>query len=143
MSRPWISVTTDPVNHCGFVSGWKAREYVVNCGGRPLWSRLRRAWSTSEQTALDVLAMAEYDGLAVQYERLERDARPDSPAVTPAGSGSFVHVHRLSGHPGSGVVVVRPDGHVGLRSGDAATAAVQDWLRLVGVAPGAPARHGH
>lgn len=74
---------------------------------------------------------------------LERDARADSPAVTPAGSGSFVHVHRLSGHPGSGVVVVRPDGHVGLRSGDAATAAVQDWLRLVGVAPGTPARHGH
>lgn len=69
-TRPWISVIIDPVNHSAFVGGCKARELVVSCGGRPLWSRARRSWSTSEQTATDVLAMAERDGLAVRYERV-------------------------------------------------------------------------
>lgn len=73
-ARPWIHVVIDPVNHSAFVAGWKARELVVSCGGRPLWSRLRRAWSTSEQTAIDVLAMAERDGLAVRYERVGDDS---------------------------------------------------------------------
>jgi hypothetical protein len=68
--RPWIYVSIDPVNHAAFVSGWKARELVATCGGRPLWSRNRRAWSTSEATAKDVLAMAESDGFAVRYERI-------------------------------------------------------------------------
>lgn len=72
--RPWVHVSTDPVNHAGFVGGYKGYEYIVQCGGRPIWSRRRKAWVTSEQTALDVLAMAENDGLAVSYERLERDA---------------------------------------------------------------------
>jgi hypothetical protein len=72
--RPWITVVIDPVNHAAFVSGWKARELVETCGGRPLWSRRRRAWSTSEQTATDVLALADRDGLAVRYERVGDDA---------------------------------------------------------------------
>lgn len=72
--RPWLRVEIDPVNHSAFVSGFKPYEYIVKAGGRPLYSRRRKAWSTSEKTARDVLAMAEYDGLAVQYERLERDA---------------------------------------------------------------------
>lgn len=73
-SRPWIYVSTDPLNHAGFVRGFKAFDYITSCGGRPIWSRRRKTWCTSEQTALDVLAMAESDGLAVSYERLERDA---------------------------------------------------------------------
>lgn len=72
-ARPWITVVIDPVNHAAFVSGWKARELVMSCGGRPLWSRRRRSWSTSESTAIDVLAMAERDGLAVRYERIGGD----------------------------------------------------------------------
>ena len=73
-SRPWVSVVIDPVNHAAFVGGWKARELVVACGGRPLWSRRRQSWSTSEKTAIDVLAMAERDGLAVRYERIGDDS---------------------------------------------------------------------
>lgn len=75
-TRPWISVAIDPVNHSGFVGGYyRSREYVEMCGGRPQWSRRRRAWATSEQTARDVLAMAESDGLAVRYERIGGDPR--------------------------------------------------------------------
>ncbi|MCL3818547.1 hypothetical protein [Aeromicrobium wangtongii] len=71
--RSWIYVTTDPVNHSGFVAGYGARELIAAAGGRPLWSRSRRAWATSEATAIDVLAAAEHQGYAVRYERLERD----------------------------------------------------------------------
>ncbi len=70
--RPWIKVMTDPVNHSGFVSGWGSRELIVRCGGKPIYSRRRKAWSTSEGTALDVLAAAEHDGYAVEYERVQR-----------------------------------------------------------------------
>jgi hypothetical protein len=73
-SRPWISVAIDPINHAGFVGGYKSREYVERCGGRPIWSRRRKAWATSEQAATDVLAMAEDDGLAVRYERIGADS---------------------------------------------------------------------
>lgn len=73
--RPWIKVVVEPVNHAAWVSGWKAYELIVGCGGRPIWSRRRKAWSTSEHTAVDVLAMAELDGYAVQYELIGRDAR--------------------------------------------------------------------
>lgn len=72
--RPWIYVTTDPLNHSGFVKGWGARELIIELGGKPIWSRRRKSWSTSEGTALDVLAAAEHKGYAVQYEQLRRDA---------------------------------------------------------------------
>lgn len=75
MRRPWISVVIDPVNHTAFVGGWRAKELVEACGGRPLWSRRRRSWSTSEATAIDVLALAERDGLAVRYERVSGGVR--------------------------------------------------------------------
>lgn len=45
--------------------------------------------------------------------------------------GPHVSVHRLSS-PGHGLVAVRPDGHVGLRSGEAEPAGLGAWLDLVG-----------
>ena len=44
---------------------------------------------------------------------------------------SWIHVHRLSSWPGTGVAVVRPDGYVGL-SGSANAADVSAWLARVG-----------
>ncbi|RAX17072.1 FAD-dependent oxidoreductase [Pseudarthrobacter sp. AG30] len=70
---------------------------------------------------------------------LERDAGTDAldalalPAR--AGHSPLVHVHRLSSHPGRGVVAVRPDGYVGFSCGEADPAQVGDWLRLVGALP--------
>ncbi|MDE8586041.1 FAD-dependent monooxygenase [Arthrobacter sp. NQ4] len=68
----------------------------------------------------------------------ERDAAPGTlgagPAF-PAGPGSpLVHVHRLTSHPGRGVVAVRPDGYVGYRCGEADPGELGSWLRLVGAA---------
>jgi hypothetical protein len=74
VKRPtFIYVTTDPVNHVGWVSGYGARELIEECGGRPLWSRTRKAWNTSEATAIDVIAAAGHRGFAISYERLDRD----------------------------------------------------------------------
>ncbi|NRQ51555.1 hypothetical protein [Aeromicrobium stalagmiti] len=66
----WIKVEIDPVNHSAFVSGWKAKSYIEQCGGRPLYSRRRKAWSTSENTARDVLALADHDGCGIHYANL-------------------------------------------------------------------------
>ena len=70
--RPWIRVTVDPVNHVGSVAGRDAKERIEACGGRPYWHRSRRVWMTSEAVAGDVLAMAELDGLAVQFSHVAR-----------------------------------------------------------------------
>lgn len=60
---------------------------------------------------------------------LERDA------TAPAESlGSQVHVHRILSWPGTGVVTVRPDGHIGLRAAADAPARTMGWLRLVALA---------
>lgn len=74
MSTPRLYVTVDPVNDAAFVRGWNARELIVNCGGRPLWSRTRRAWSTCEGTAVDVAALAGAEGYDVSYVEQRRDA---------------------------------------------------------------------
>ena len=56
---------------------------------------------------------------------LSRDA-----SVDPRCCGELVACHRISSWPGTSVRVIRPDGHVGFRSGDGT--GLEDWLRLVG-----------
>ncbi|MEE2032485.1 FAD-dependent monooxygenase [Rhodococcus chondri] len=58
---------------------------------------------------------------------LSRDARW-SPA--PSLDRRFVRVHRIQSRPGAGVVIVRPDGYVGIRSPDGRGAG--EWLESVG-----------
>jgi 2-polyprenyl-6-methoxyphenol hydroxylase-like FAD-dependent oxidoreductase len=62
---------------------------------------------------------------------LQRDADPPPEVVT----GPQVTVFRLTNSPGRGLLAVRPDGHVGFRSGSADPAALAHWLSLVGVLP--------
>lgn len=72
---------------------------------------------------------------------LERDAGPNAlgtdlatalaaPAVP--GRGLLVHIHRLTSHPGRGIVAVRPDGYVGFRCGEVDPGQLRAWLRLAG-----------
>ncbi|GGH90762.1 FAD-dependent monooxygenase [Arthrobacter liuii] len=65
---------------------------------------------------------------------LERDAGTGAVGAGPAlaNQGPLLHVHRLTSHPGRGVVAVRPDGYVGFRSSGEDPAGLRDWLRLVG-----------
>ena len=46
--------------------------------------------------------------------------------------GPLTTVHRLADSPGTGVVAVRPDGHVGFLSGDADYEGLRRWLALAG-----------
>jgi 2-polyprenyl-6-methoxyphenol hydroxylase-like FAD-dependent oxidoreductase len=60
----------------------------------------------------------------------------DAPDPEPGPPGGRVTVHRLDDRPGHGVVAVRPDGHVGYRSGAADPDGLRAWLRLVGAREG-------
>jgi hypothetical protein len=66
----------------------------------------------------------------------ERDAGPGTlgagATLAAEASPPLVHVHRLTSHPGRGVVAVRPDGYIGYRSGEADPRELASWLRLVG-----------
>ena len=72
---------------------------------------------------------------------LQRDAAPIShadlgqpgPAAdTHPSQRPGAHLHRVTSMPGHGVVVVRPDGYVGYRSGEADPTLIRDWLVLAG-----------
>jgi 2-polyprenyl-6-methoxyphenol hydroxylase-like FAD-dependent oxidoreductase len=57
----------------------------------------------------------------------------------PIGSGpadARIHVHRLIDRPGTGVLIVRPDGYVGFRAAAVDPRQIADWLSLVGLDPG-------
>jgi len=61
---------------------------------------------------------------------LHRDAAP----LERLPFGPLVTVHRLTSTPGQGVVVVRPDGYVGFRSGIAELTQLRTWLTNIGAA---------
>ncbi|WP_149179707.1 FAD-dependent monooxygenase [Streptomyces sp. TRM49041] len=67
---------------------------------------------------------------------LQRDADPLPDAVP----GPLVSVLRLANSPGRGLVAVRPDGHVGFRSGTTDPAGLTGWLSLIGAAAPPPVR---
>ncbi|MGH3342002.1 MAG: FAD-dependent monooxygenase [Carbonactinosporaceae bacterium] len=55
----------------------------------------------------------------------------DTPTGTLAPPDKLTHLHRIISWPGTGVVVVRPDGHVGYRSGSPGP-GLGDWLAAMG-----------
>lgn len=59
---------------------------------------------------------------------LERDAG----TLEPGPLGRHVTLHRLHDRPGAGLVAVRPDGYVGMRSDEADQAQLAAWLDRVG-----------
>lgn len=72
--KKWITVIIDPTNHSASLSGLRVKELIEQCGGRPMWSRRRRAWCTSESVASDVLALADADNYGIRFTMLGVDA---------------------------------------------------------------------
>ena len=72
--RKWLTVVIDPVNHSATVSGWRAKELIEQCGGRPMWSYRRKAWCTSDSVASDVLALADVENYGIRFTMLGGDA---------------------------------------------------------------------
>jgi len=63
---------------------------------------------------------------------LSRDAAPLDHSVW----GPYVRVHRLTSWPGTGIMIVRPDGYVGYRAAIVDRPDIIDWLaRARGVPP--------
>jgi 2-polyprenyl-6-methoxyphenol hydroxylase-like FAD-dependent oxidoreductase len=61
--------------------------------------------------------------------------------ISSAMRGPYLSVHRLTNLPGTGVVIVRPDGYVGYRSNSVDHVEIERWLRLVGLGPPGPRQH--
>ena len=59
---------------------------------------------------------------------LDQAARPLPPRIR----GPYLNVHRLTSSPGSGLVVVRPDGYIGFSLGRADGDALRPWLERAG-----------
>lgn len=57
----------------------------------------------------------------------------DAPPLEAGLVGPLVHLHRLRDHPGTEVLVVRPDGYVGHASSTGSPVAVRAWLGLAAV----------
>jgi 2-polyprenyl-6-methoxyphenol hydroxylase-like FAD-dependent oxidoreductase len=68
---------------------------------------------------------------------LQRDAA----AIDTSSIGIGLRVQRITSWPGTGIVLVRPDGHVGLRCGVTDHDQVRHWLSLVSFADRPPAEH--
>jgi len=60
----------------------------------------------------------------------------DAAELDPTRLGPLITAHRLSNVPGRGIVVVRPDGYVGLRGMPADPAVLGRWLTLAGAQGG-------
>ena len=117
-----LSVDVPPLARSGPRPGSRLADTEVSCGG----ARVR----------LHAL-------LAAPGVHLLLQAGADDPGVAPLGGGPVdarLHVHRLTDRPGTGVLIVRPDGYVGFRATTVQPHRIADWLRLVGLDPSAPPR---
>ena len=115
LSQRWVSYGGSPLSMEGSPGGPGPRpgsrvpDQDVTCAGRP--TRLHDLLSSP---GVHVLGARDAD--------------------VPVPASPFVHVHQVGSWPGRGVLAVRPDGHVGYRSGDDAAEPLLDWLTLVGAA---------
>lgn len=109
--RSLLSVEAPPPCAAGARAGDRLPDQDVTVDGRP-----RRLHDLTAVPGVHVLFHAD-------------TTVPDLPA------DPLVHVHRVASWPGTGVLAVRPDGHVGYRSGDAAGPGLGEWLAALGRLP--------
>jgi hypothetical protein len=115
LSQRWVRYRRSPLSVAGSPTSRGARpgdrlpDQTITCEGRS-----RQLHELTAQPGVHVL--------------LERDTVvPDLPPGT-----RLVTVHRIGSWPGKGLVAVRPDGHVGYRTGRPVRDDLATWLRLVG-----------
>lgn len=114
LSQRWVRYRHSPLSVAGSSTrhgahpGDRLPDEVVVCDGRTL-----HLHELTARPGLHVL--------------LERDTMTSGPHLL----RPLVTVHRIASWPGHGLVVVRPDGHVGYRSGSLDSEHLATWLRLV------------
>jgi len=114
LSQRWVRYRTSPLSVVGT---------ATSRGARP-GDRLPDQAVTCEDRSRHLHELTAHPGVHVLLERgaPEPDLAPAGPRVT---------VHRIDSWPGRGLVAVRPDGHVGFRSGSPDAGRLSSWLRLV------------
>jgi 2-polyprenyl-6-methoxyphenol hydroxylase-like FAD-dependent oxidoreductase len=117
LSQQWVRYRGSPLSVDGARGGPGPRpgdrlpDSDVTCGAEP-----QRVHDLTASPGVHVL--------------LERDAAPPE-GLAPRAP---VSVHRVGSWFGRGLLAVRPDGHVGFRTADAADGGLGRWLDLVGAA---------
>ncbi|GAA2017944.1 FAD-dependent oxidoreductase [Terrabacter terrae] len=114
LSQRWVRYRTSPLSVVGT---------ATSRGARP-GDRLPDQAVTCQDRSQHLHELTAAPGIHVLLERgaSEPDLGPAAPRVT---------VHRIESWPGRGLVAVRPDGHVGFRSGSPDADRLASWLRLV------------
>ena len=115
LSQGWVRYRRSPLSLDGIPEGggWpkpgdRMPDQDVTCEGR--WGRVHQL---TARPGVHVL--------------LERDAEDLDGRLL----GPHVSVHRITSHPGRGLIAVRPDGHVGFRCGEPDVGQLGAWLDLV------------
>ncbi len=62
-----MRVCVNSANDCAAINGPGAGELIREAGGRPMWSPSRHAYMTNRRVASIVLALAELEGISVEY----------------------------------------------------------------------------
>lgn len=115
--------------------GWvRYRHSAISVTGRPSGSgptpgdRLPDEDVTCQGRGLRLHELTARPGVHVLEQR-------DAAYLDRATLGPDVAVHHIDNWPGRGLIAVRPDGHVGFRSGDADPEQLHAWLQLIGASP--------
>jgi 2-polyprenyl-6-methoxyphenol hydroxylase-like FAD-dependent oxidoreductase len=116
LSQGWVSYRHSPLSVTGHPSGH---------GPRP-GDRLPDEDVTQDGRILRLHSLTAEPGVHVLLQR-------DAVALDQPRLGPRVAVHRITSWAGRGLVAVRPDGHVGLRCGEADPCQLRAWLELVGM----------
>ena len=107
-----LSAEGDPRPRGGPRAGDRLPDGPVSCSGRQI-----ELHELTAQPGIHVL--------------LDRDAE----RLDDTWPGGLVHVHRLTSHPGRGLMAIRPDGYIGLRCQITGQCQLADWLRRAGITP--------
>ncbi|HET9632350.1 MAG TPA: FAD-dependent monooxygenase [Terrabacter sp.] len=115
LSQRWVRYRSSPLSVAGS---------PTSHGARP-GDRLPDQTVTCERRSRRLHELTAEPGVHVLLER--HTVVPELPAAT-----RLVTVHRIDSWPGRGLLAVRPDGHVGYRTGRLVDDDLARWLRLVG-----------
>ena len=115
LSQGWVRYRRSPVSRQGRPGG----------PGPPPGDRLPDHTVTTDGVTTRLHDLTARPGLHVL-------AQQDCPLPPKLTTSPVLGVHRVDSWPGSGLLVARPDGHVGYRSGTLDTTDLGEWLDSVG-----------
>jgi 2-polyprenyl-6-methoxyphenol hydroxylase-like FAD-dependent oxidoreductase len=118
LSQGWVRYRGSPISREGRAGG----------PGPPAGDRLPDRTVTTDGVTARLHDLTARPGLHLLAQR-------DCPIPSTGPTSPVLTAHRIDSWPGAGLLVARPDGHVGYRSGTLDPRDLDDWLEAVGVPP--------